>query len=140
MKKVIALLIMSGMTMIAHANTATITVYKDANCGCCEAWVTYMKDAGYNIKAVDSVDMQSIKAQYKVPENLQSCHTSILSSTGQVIEGHVPVAAVEKLAKISPLKVRGITVPGMKSNSPGMGTMNGQLVTLDFKNQEFSKD
>lgn len=140
MQKLILLLALSGIMAISHASAKELTVYKDANCGCCEAWVTYMKEAGYAVKTVNMTDMTSIKAKYNISENLQSCHTSILTSTGQVIEGHVPVSAIEKLSKVSPLKVRGITVPGMKANSPGMGTMDGKLITLDFKNQEFSKD
>lgn len=97
-----------------------------------------MRNAGYSVKSINSENMQTVKVKYNVPETLQSCHTSIVNSTGQVIEGHVPIAAVEKLIK-NP-QVKGVAVPGMKGNSPGMGNMNGQLVTVDFNNKTFSKD
>lgn len=138
MKKIIILLTLLGAMSSTYANTKELTVYKDANCGCCEGWVTYMRNAGYSVKSINSENMQTVKVKYNVPETLQSCHTSIVNSTGQVIEGHVPIAAVEKLIK-NP-QVKGVAVPGMKGNSPGMGNMNGQLVTVDFNNKTFSKD
>lgn len=138
MKKIFVTLIMSGLMASCYANTKELTVYKDANCGCCGAWITYMQNAGYKVTAINSPDMQSIKAKYNIPSQYQSCHTTIVNSTGQVIEGHVPVNAVEKLVKDSSIK--GITVPGMKGNSPGMGEMNGQLETLTLNGKPFSKD
>lgn len=127
-----------GIAPLANANSINLTVYKDANCGCCGEWVSYMEKAGYNVKTITSDNMNSIKEKYNVPSSLQSCHTTVVESSGQIIEGHVPVTAVKKLIK-SP-KVKGISVPGMKGNSPGMGQMDGNLITVDFKNKEFSKD
>lgn len=145
MKKIISSLIFAGLVVLSYGLTTQvyaaptkITTYKDPNCGCCENWIQHMQKAGYKVKAVDSSDMQSIKTKYKVPEALQSCHTSIVDSTGQVLEGHVPAAAVTKL--IANKKIKGIAVPGMPANSPGMGEMNGKLVTVDFNNQLFSKN
>ncbi len=48
-----------------------------------------------------------------------SCHT--VEIDGYVIEGHVPVAAINKLLKERPDNIRGIALPGMPLNSPGMG-------------------
>ena len=58
-----------------------------------------------------------IKRQYKVPGELQSCHTAIVD--GYVIEGHVPVAEIERLLKERP-DILGIGVAGMPPGSPGM--------------------
>jgi hypothetical protein len=61
--------------------------------------------------------LNQIKAKYLVPEQLQSCHTAIVN--GYVVEGHVPVAEIERLLTEKP-DVVGIAVGGMPMGSPGM--------------------
>jgi hypothetical protein len=36
--------------------------------------------------------------------------------------------------------VKGVAAPGMPLNSPGMGELDGNLVTVDFNGKPFSKD
>jgi hypothetical protein len=48
---------------------------------------------------------------------LQSCHTAIVN--GYVIEGHVPVDAIDRLLAEQP-DIAGLAVPGMPTGSPGM--------------------
>lgn len=132
-----------GAALLMAANVAfaagnSITVYKDANCGCCEGWVTHMREAGYQVKAIDSPDMAAVKKRLGVPETLGSCHTGVVDKSGQVIEGHVPAAAVARM--IAKPEVKGVAVPGMPANSPGMGKMDGKLVTVDFEGRHFSRD
>lgn len=122
----------------AHAAAPSMVVYKDPNCGCCEAWVQHVNDAGIRTRVVNSSDVSALKAKLGVPTQFGSCHTAVLESTGQIVEGHVPAAAVSKLAS-SPA-VKGVAVPGMPANSPGMGKMDGKLVTVDFGGKPFSKN
>lgn len=124
----------------AYANAATnsITVYQDPNCGCCTGWVDYMRESGFTVKAIKTSQMSSIKEKLGVPVELASCHTAVMDSTGQVIEGHVPVTAVHKMLRNRGLK--GVAAPGMPVNSPGMGQLDGNLVTVDFNGIPFSKD
>lgn len=61
--------------------------------------------------------MSQIKADYKIPGELQSCHTAIVD--GYVLEGHVPKDEVLRLLKERPDAI-GLTVPGMPIGSPGM--------------------
>lgn len=115
-----------------------LTVYKDPSCGCCTKWVDCMKQSGFDVKVVETRDMVSVKRRLSVPERLTSCHTAVLEASGQVIEGHVPAPAVRKL--IAHPEVKGVAVPGMPVNSPGMGLMDGNLVTEDFSGKPFSRD
>jgi hypothetical protein len=62
-------------------------------------------------------DLTAVKTQYQVPLALQSCHTAIVD--GYVIEGHVPVAEIDRLLNERP-DVAGLAVPGMPVGSPGM--------------------
>jgi len=52
-----------------------------------------------------------------VPEGLDGCHTTLIG--GYVVEGHVPVGAIDRLLDERPA-FRGISVPGMPAGSPGM--------------------
>lgn len=77
----------------------------------------YLRDNGYTVQVEDMNDLTPIKARYGVPTALQSCHTAIVD--GYVIEGHVPVADIQRLLAERPAVV-GLTVPGMPVGSPGM--------------------
>lgn len=123
---------------LAHAAGDAITVYKDPDCGCCTAWVDHMRESGFTVTAVDTTDMASIKKRFGVPEAMESCHTAIIESSGQVVEGHVPDTVVKKM--MAQKSVKGVAAPGMPTNAPGMGKLNGQLVTIDFEGKPFSKD
>ena len=62
-------------------------------------------------------DLTAVKTQYQVPLALQSCHTAVVD--GYIIEGHVPVAEIDRLLNERP-DVAGLAVPGMPVGSPGM--------------------
>jgi len=76
-----------------------------------------MEDNGFTVRVEDVQDLSTVKSQYKVPVELQSCHTAIVD--GYVIEGHVPVAEVERLLDERP-DITGLAVAGMPIGSPGM--------------------
>jgi hypothetical protein len=76
-----------------------------------------MEDNGYTVKVEDVQNLTSVKNQYQVPPELQSCHTAIVD--GYVVEGHVPVAEIERLLDERP-DILGLAVPGMPIGSPGM--------------------
>lgn len=138
MKKLFITTLLVTTSVLAHAAGESITIYKDPNCGCCTAWVKHLREAGYKVKSVDSNDMSSVKKRLGVPESLSSCHTGVVDSSGQVVEGHVPAVALAKL--IATPSVKGVAVPNMPMNAPGMGKMDGKLVTVDFSGKQFSKN
>lgn len=138
MKKIIfATVFMTAATMAQAANK-TITVYQDPNCGCCSGWVEHMRASDFTVNVIKTEKIVAIKTKFGVPMELGSCHTGVVDDTGQIIEGHVPAAAVKKL--IASPTTKGVSAPGMPLNSPGMGTMDGQLVTVDFNGKPFSQD
>ncbi|MFL7839635.1 MAG: DUF411 domain-containing protein, partial [Candidatus Promineifilaceae bacterium] len=59
----------------------------------------------------------AVKRNQQIPPQLQSCHTAIVD--GYIIEGHVPVAEIERLLEERPA-IAGLAVPGMPIGSPGM--------------------
>ncbi len=77
-----------------------------------------MRDNGYAVQDIEvSSDLTALKDRWQIPPELRSCHTAIVD--GYVLEGHVPVADVERLLRERP-DVIGLAVPGMPIGSPGM--------------------
>jgi hypothetical protein len=72
---------------------------------------------------VSAAQLRAMKTQYGVPEALFSCHTARIGD--YVIEGHVPADLIVRLLQERP-NVRGLSVPGMPSGSPGMEGPNPQ--------------
>ena len=105
------------------ANVRRMLVYRDPECGCCEAWADIARKAGYDVIVENRSDMTAVKAQYGVPAQLVSCHTAIIG--GYAIEGHVPMQHVAKLLDGKPRNIHGIAVPGMPRGSPGMEMPDG---------------
>jgi hypothetical protein len=86
-------------------------------CGCCAAWAKHFKAAGFRTIVHEVDDVAEIRAAAGVPADLAGCHTGKVA--GYVVEGHVPVAAVERLLAEQPA-ILGLAVPGMPPGSPGM--------------------
>lgn len=112
-------LLFAGLTplpVLAAAKPIPITVWKDPNCGCCADWVQRLQESGFVVSVVDSGN-QAKRAELGVPAKFGSCHTGLVA--GYVVEGHVPVADIQRLLKEKPAAL-GLTVPGMPVGSPGM--------------------
>lgn len=94
-----------------------VTIYKSPTWGCCVGWRLYLENNGFTVNVVEKENLTGIKSRYQVPPELQTCHTAIVD--GYVIEGHVPVAEIERLLSERP-DIIGIGVAGMPPGSPGM--------------------
>jgi len=96
----------------------TITVWKSASCGCCQRWVDYLQDDGFEVTAHNVDDVVSIKRKLGMTDPaLYSCHTAKVG--GYIIEGHVPASDIRRLLDDRPTLV-GLAAPGMPQMSPGM--------------------
>lgn len=102
---------------LSQAPHPTGTVYRDPNCGCCESWMEHLRANGFEVSEVQQSDMDVIKQEYNVPDDLASCHTAILN--GAVFEGHVPAEDIQRFFSERSNAV-GLAVPGMPIGSPGM--------------------
>jgi hypothetical protein len=111
--------------MAGEVRPAAMTIYRDPNCGCCLAWATIAQQAGFELEVVNHSDMPSIKRLHAVPDELWSCHTSVVA--GYAIEGHVPMDDVKRLLAERPGDIKGIAVAGMPLGSPGMEVPDGTV-------------
>lgn len=94
------------------------TIYKNPQCGCCEGYAEYLRQNGFSVAVIATDNLDLIKQQHNVPEHLEGCHTTLID--GYVVEGHVPVSAMDMLLSAR-LAIVGISLPGMPMGSPGMG-------------------
>ncbi len=106
-----------SMVTEVPANGLLATIYKSPSCGCCGQYAAYLEKKGYGVDVEGVANMQSIKEQYDIPYELESCHT--MEIDGYVVEGHIPKEAVRKLLAERP-DIKGIGMAGMPSGSPGM--------------------
>src|SRR3546814_11326006 len=51
-------------------NVGQMLVYRDPECGCCEAWADIARKAGYQVVVENRADMAAVKARYDVPGRL----------------------------------------------------------------------
>ena len=127
MKNNILILIIAGVVIIAvgtvvwngtpSADAMPITVYKSPSCGCCGNYAAYLKGKDFAPDIVERWDTEAVKAEFGVPMELESCHTSVVD--GYVVEGHIPTEVIRKLLEEKP-DIAGIALAGMPSGSPGM--------------------
>ena len=113
----LALLVGAGS---AWAQSATqVEVFKSPYCGCCEKWIEHMQKNGFKVNAHNVNDVPAARKSLGMPDRVGSCHTAKVG--GYLIEGHVPVADIQRLLKEKP-KAVGLAAPGMPQGSPGMET------------------
>ena len=134
LKGLAALLVLPAL---AHAQAKRderkLIVYKNASCGCCGEWEKHMRSAGFTVETITLADVTPVKRSLGVPDGMTSCHTATIS--GYVIEGHVPAEDVNRLLRERP-RAKGLAVPGMPSDAPGMNQGRGQSYqTLAFDSQ-----
>ena len=132
-----SLLALCLFTSLAQAGEAlTIDVHRDANCGCCKAWIDHLQDNGFTVNDHVEADMSAVKQKLGVPPRLASCHTGVID--GKFVEGHVPAADILKLRQRPDLI--GAAVPGMPLGSPGMEYGDRvdayQVIGLDNQRQD----
>jgi len=118
---VLAFLALAPASIAAADEPATINVFKTPWCGCCHLWAEAVEAAGYHVITHDMEDLSGIKKQAGIPDDLQSCHTSVLDMGRKyILEGHVPLEAMDKIMSERP-DIRGLAVGGMPQGSLGMG-------------------
>jgi hypothetical protein len=112
-----------------HAQqSAQASLYKSPQCACCDDYAEYLRGNGLQVTVIPTPDLATVSRNAGVPERLEACHTMLID--GYVVEGHVPVSIVRRLLSERP-SIKGITLPGMPSGSPGMtGAKEAPFVVL----------
>ncbi len=107
----------SLLAMPALAAEPEMVMYQHPECGCCGKWADHMRENGFRVQQVKTLEMVLVKSEAGVPSELGSCHTATID--GYIVEGHVPASDVQRMLEERPAIV-GISAPGMPLGSPGM--------------------
>ena len=99
-------------------SSSAVEVRRESGCGCCVSWADYLRKHGASVEVIVDDNLEGFRVERGVSDDAASCHTAIVGN--YVVEGHVPVEAIEKLLTAQP-KAKGIALPGMPADSPGMG-------------------
>ncbi len=110
-----------------NAEGVVVKVYKSVGCGCCGGYISALEGAGFSVEVETVANIDKIKDDYNIPQNMRSCHTAIIGD--YFVEGHVPVEAIYKLLNENP-EVDGIALPGMPSGAPGMPGMKKEKFSV----------
>lgn len=117
-------------TMAATAPSRNITIWRDPNCGCCDAYAEYLETRGYQVTRVDDRDFDKRSVAAGFPAQGLGCHLAEID--GYYVSGLVPAEIIERLVTERPA-IRGVTLPGMPANAPGMAAEKiGTLKTYAF--------
>ncbi len=111
------LLTLTLLVQLPVLAATSATLYKNPNCGCCDAYADYLKRNGFDVKIVNTPDRSAIKKKYSVPETLEGCHTMLIGS--YVFEGLIPAEYIQRVLK-EHRPIKGLSLPGMPVGAPGM--------------------
>ena len=86
----------------------------------------YLRTHGATVEMTDDPDRGAFREANGIGDAAASCHTAEVD--GYLIEGHVPVEAIQRLLTERPGAI-GLALPGMPADSPGMGGDQAAWVT-----------
>jgi hypothetical protein len=104
-------------TSASLAVAEEVTLYKNPQCGCCEAYADYLRDNGFTVTVKPTHGLVAMSREAGIPDDFQGCHLAFIDD--YVVSGHVPVGTVNRLLSERP-DFKGVTLPGMPMGSPGM--------------------
>ena len=70
-------------------------MWRDPNCGCCDAYAGYLEENGYTVKRIDDRDFDKTSISVGVPEQGMGCHLAKIDR--YFVSGLVPVDIMERL-------------------------------------------
>ncbi len=112
--------------LAAETKGLPVMLYKSPGCECCDGYAQYLRGHGFTVTVKETEKLSAISGNAGIPPEFQGCHTSFMG--GYVIEGHVPIEAVQKLLAERPA-IKGIALENMPPGSPGMpGPKQGPFI------------
>lgn len=120
-----------------QSDAVVATIYKSPLCGCCVGYSGFLENHGFEVDIVSIDNMKAVKDQYNIPEEMESCHTTVIGN--YFIEGHVPLEVVDNLLAEQP-DIDGIALPNMPAGTPGMpGVKSGPYAIYQLVDGEYSE-
>lgn len=120
MRRILAtvlMLVLVGPIGARAADRVQATLYKNPQCGCCEGHADHLRASGFDVTSIETHDLSLLRQQRQVPPALVGCH--LIEVGGYAVEGHVSAAIIKRPLAQRPA-IKGISLPGMPEQSPGM--------------------
>ena len=114
-----ASLLLSSGSFAQSIEDVVLNVYKEPTCGCCNGWIDHMEEEGYSTAFHHPADINKLKDEFGLKNELRSCHTAVHES-GYIFEGHIPEKFIAQFLAYPPEGAMGLAVPGMPIGGPGM--------------------
>ncbi len=133
-KMLLAMLALTALPVPLRAeNKPAATLYRNPNCDCCLEYAKYLRSNGFEVTVDANQDLARLRKQLHVPEKFEGCHVMVIGR--YAVEGHVPVATLNKLLAEQP-DIVGVSLPGMPLGSPGMtGRKAGPFTIYEIRNE-----
>src|SRR6266851_3519879 len=77
-----------------------VTLYKNPQCDCCEAYASYLGHHGFTVKVIPTNDLTVMGQKYGIAANQDPCHISLIG--GYVVGGHIPIEVIDRLLAEKP--------------------------------------
>lgn len=120
-----------------------VNIYRVHGCQCAFTWKRSLENAGYTVRLREYETLEYIRQSSRVPANLHGCH--LAKYLGYFLEGHVPAAALQKLAAERPVALGLVTQAATNMGEEHRQKMvddNGQvrLIEPDGRLQSWPQD
>ena len=126
----LALTLTLALPVTARAAAIPIKIYRNPNCGCCDAYARYLQTEGFDVELIATYDPAPMHQKYAIPEQLEGCHTAV--AEGYVFEGLVPAEYIKRVIE-ERRPIKGLSVPGMPVGAPGMpGQKRGPINVFEI--------
>jgi hypothetical protein len=91
-------------TDVRAEGNESIHVVKDPGCPCCNGWIGYLRDSGFQVSFEERSieELEVFKRERGIPDDLVSCHTATIGD--YTVEGHVPAADIRRLLAEKPAR------------------------------------
>lgn len=112
-----ALGVLAATAAGAEEKGPLVEIYMPKLCLACIDWGEHLINNGFQVKYLETADMEAVKRRFKVPREVESNLTARVG--GYFVEGHVPAQDIRDLLAEKP-KARGLAVPGLPLGAPGL--------------------
>jgi hypothetical protein len=129
MKKIILGLLFSvGVLFSADSK---MQILQPTSSTCPQSWLDDMKKLSNDVKIISMITVSNVKNDVGIPREIRSCNTTFFND--MVIEGNVPVEAIEDFLKNKPNEAIGLSLPSYENDK------NPKTVYVIFEDKTFKE-
>ena len=114
MKKTILGLVLCAGVMFASENMKKMQILQPTSSSCPQEWLDDMKKLTNDVDIISMITVANVKNDVGIPREIRSCNTTFYND--MVIEGNVPVKAIEDYLANKPANSIGLSLPAYEND------------------------